>query len=136
LVAGEVDLYFATTATGSPYVKGGKVKALALTGKKRSPLLPGVPTFDEAGLANFYTHKRAGYGIVAPAGTPKVVVDKLAAEVARHLAQPAFRDTLIGLGLDPNPSTPREYAEVLKASMAWNIVTIDMLKKKGVRFDG
>jgi tripartite-type tricarboxylate transporter receptor subunit TctC len=135
LVAGEVDLFFATIATGAPYVKAGKVKALAITGKKRSPLLPDVPTFDEAGLANFYNHKRAGYGIVAPAGTPKAVIDKLAAEVARYLAQPAFRETLLTLGLDPHPSTPKEYAEALKASMAWNITTIDMLKKKGVRFD-
>lgn len=135
LIAGEVDMYFATTATGSPYVKGGKAKAIAITGKKRSPLLPDVPTFDEAGLANFYGHKRVGYGIVAPAGTPKAVIETLSNEVARHLAQPAFRDTLTSLGLDPNPGTPREYAVALKASMAWNIATIDMLKKKGVRFD-
>lgn len=114
---------------------GGKVKALAITGKKRSPLLPEVPTFEEAGMANFHTHKRAGYGIVAPAGTPARIIEKLAAEVTRHLAQPAFCDTLLTLGPDPQTSTPKEYAEALKASMAWNISTVDMLKEKGVRFD-
>ena len=135
LVGGEVDMYFATTATGAPYVRAGKVKAIAITGKKRSPLLPDVPTFDEAGLADFYNHKRAPYGIVAPAGTPKPIIDKLSAEVAKYLAQPEFRDALIRMGLDPYLSTPREYADVLKAGMAWNVNTINMLKKKGVKFD-
>jgi tripartite-type tricarboxylate transporter receptor subunit TctC len=135
LVAGEVDMYFSTTATGAPYVKAGKVKAIAITGKKRSPLLPDVPTFDEAGLANFYDHKRAPYGIVAPAGTPKPIVDKLSTEVAKYLAQPEFRNALISLGLDPYTSTPREYADVLKAGLDWNLNTITVLKKKGVKFD-
>ena len=136
LVAGEVDMYFATTATGAPHIKAGRAKAIAITGKKRSPLLPDVPTFDESGLANFYNHKRAGFGIVAPAGTPKAIVDKLSAEVNRHLSTAAFRDSLITLGLDPLISTPKEYADTLKAGMAWNINTIETLKKRGVRFDG
>jgi tripartite-type tricarboxylate transporter receptor subunit TctC len=135
LISGEADMYFATTATGTPHVKAGKVKALAITGKKRSPLLPDVPTFDEAGLANFYNQKRPEYGIVAPAGTPKAVIDKLSAEVAKYLPQPAFRDALINLGLDPNLSTPMEYADALKANMTWNINTINVLRKKGVKFD-
>ena len=101
-----MDLYFATTATGAPYAKAGKVKAIAITGKKRSPLMPDVATFDESGLANFYNHKRAPFGIVGPAGLPQPVVDKLSKEVSRHLAQPEFRDSLINIGLDPYPSTP------------------------------
>ena len=135
LVAGEVDMYFATTATGAPYVKAGKMKAIAITGKKRSPLLPDVLTFDEAGLPNFYNQKRAPYGILAPAGTPKPIVDKLSTEVARYLAQPELRDALINLGLDPYPGTPQEYADALKAGFAWNANTINALKKKGIKFD-
>ncbi len=135
LVAGEVDMYFSTTATGAPHVKAGKIKAIAITGKKRSPLLPGVPTFDEAGLPHFYNHKRAPYGIVAPAGTPKPIVDKLAAEIAKYVAQPAFRESLTTLGLDPYAANSSEYADVLKAGLAWNVDTISVLKKKGVKFD-
>jgi tripartite-type tricarboxylate transporter receptor subunit TctC len=135
LVGGEVSMYFATVATGTPHVKAGKVKAIAVTGKKRSPLLPDVPTFEEAGMPSFYTQRRPGYGIVGPAGVPKPTIDKLSAEVARHLAQPEFRDSLISLGLDPNVSTPSQYADALKAAMAWNVETIGLLRKKGVKFD-
>jgi tripartite-type tricarboxylate transporter receptor subunit TctC len=135
LLGGEVDMYFATTATGAPYIKSGKVKAIATTGKKRSPLVPNVPTFDEAGLPDFYGQKRAPYGLIAPAGTPKPIIDKLSAEIARYLAQPEFRDTLINLGLDPYPATPGEYAEVLKAGLAWNAETLEILKKKNIKFE-
>ena len=135
LVAGEVNMYFATTATGAPHVKAGKLKAIAITGKKRSPLLPDTPTFDESGLPNFYNHKRAPFGIVGPAAIPKPIVDKLSTEVTKHLAQPEFSDALIKLGLDPYPSTPKEYADVLKAGLAWNVNTIALLKKRGVKFD-
>jgi tripartite-type tricarboxylate transporter receptor subunit TctC len=135
LIAGEVNMYFATTATAAPYIKAGKVKALATTGKKRSPILPNVPTFDEAGLPDFYGQKRAPYGLIAPAGTPKAIIDKLAAEIAKYQAQAEFRDTLINLGLDPYAATPGEYAEVLKAGMAWNIDTLSMLKKRNIKFE-
>jgi tripartite-type tricarboxylate transporter receptor subunit TctC len=135
LVGGEVSIYFATVATGAPYARAGKVKPIAVTGKKRSPLLPDVPTFEEAGLANFYTHKRPGFGILGPAGIPKTIVDKLSAEVAKYVTQPDFRDTLTSLGLDPHPGTPQEYAERLKAGLAWNVDTIATLRKKGVKFE-
>lgn len=135
LVAGEVNFYFATVATGTPHAKAGKARAIAVTGKKRSPLLPEVATFDEAGLANFYDQPRPGFGIVGPARIPKPIVDKLAAEVNKHLAQTEFRESLINLGLDPNPTSPVEYSDALKGSMAWNIKTIALLKQRGVKFD-
>ena len=135
LIAGEVNMYFATTATAAPYVKSGKVKAIAITGKKRSPLLPNVPTFDEAGLPGFYGQKRAPYGLIAPAGTPKAIIDKLSAEVAKYHAQAEFRDTLINIGLDPYPAGSAEYADVLKAGLAWNIDTIAVLKKRNIKFE-
>ena len=135
LIAGEVNMYFATTATAAPYVKSSKVKAIAITGKKRSPLLPNVPTFDEAGLPGFYGQKRAPYGLIAPAGTPKAIIDKLSAEVAKYHAQAEFRDTLINIGLDPYPAGSAEYADVLKAGLAWNIDTIAVLKKRNIKFE-
>ena len=135
LVGGEVNLYFATMATGAPHAKSGKAKPIAVTGNARSPLLPDVATFRESGLAAFYTHKRPGFGIVGPAGIPKPIVDKLSKEIAKHLAQPEFRDYLTSLGLDAYISTPNQYADLLKASMAWNVETIALLRKKGVKFD-
>jgi tripartite-type tricarboxylate transporter receptor subunit TctC len=135
LIAGEVNMYFATTATAAPYIKSGKVKAMATTGKKRSTILPGVPTFDEAGLPDFYGQKRAPYGLMAPAGTPKAIIDRLSSEIAKYQAQSEFRDTLINLGLDPYPANSSEYAEVLKAGLAWNIDTISMLKKRNIKFE-
>ena len=135
LVGGEVNMYFATVATGVPHVASGKVKAIAVTGKKRSPLLPEVPTFEESGLKSFYAHRRPGFGIVGPAGIPRPIVDKLSKEVAKYLAQPEFRDSLINIGLVPLTSTPKDYADVLKAGLAWNIETIATLRKKGVKFD-
>ena len=135
LMGGEVQLYLSTIATGTPHVKAGKVRALAVSGNARSPQLPDVPTFAEAGLPHFYEHKRPGYGIVGPAGIPQPIVAKLSNEIVRHLGQPDFRETLTRLGLDPHPGTPREYEEALKSQMAWNIGTIALLKKKGVRFE-
>jgi len=135
LVGGEVQIYFSTIATGTPHVKAGKVRALAVTGASRAALLPEVPTFAESGLPKFYEHKRPGYGIVGPAGLPKPIVDKLAAAMEKHLSTAEFRDALIGLGLEPKITPPQEYMEALKAQMAWNVNTIAMLKKSGVKFD-
>jgi tripartite-type tricarboxylate transporter receptor subunit TctC len=98
-------------------------------------LLPDVPTFAEAGLPKFYSHKRAPFGIVGPAGIPKPIVDKLSSEVVKYVSQPQFREQLLGLGLNPTASTPQEYADWLKAGYAWNIDTLATLKKKGVKFE-
>jgi tripartite-type tricarboxylate transporter receptor subunit TctC len=135
LVGGEVDMYFATVPTGVPHVKSGKVKTIAVTGEKRTTLLPDVPTFAEAGLPKFYSHKRPPFGIVGPAGIPKPIVDKLSAEVAKYVSQSQFREQLLGLGLNPTASTPQEYADWLKAGYAWNADTLATLKKKGVKFE-
>ncbi|HZN23424.1 MAG TPA: tripartite tricarboxylate transporter substrate binding protein [Burkholderiales bacterium] len=135
LVGGEVNMYFSTVATAIPHVKAGKVKTIAVTGTKRSVTLPDVPTFTEAGLPGFYGHKRPGFGIVGPAGMPKAIVDKLSSEILKYVKQPQFRESLINLGLEPTASTPQEYTEWLKAGYAWNIDTLAMLKKKGVKFE-
>ena len=135
LIGNEVQMYFATIATGTPHVKAGKARGIAVTGTNRHALLPDIPTFAESGLPKFYDHKRPGFGIVGPAGIPRPIVDKLSAEMRRHLMTREFRDLLIGLGLEPNSKTPEEYLDALKAQMAWNVSTIDMLKKSGTKFD-
>jgi tripartite-type tricarboxylate transporter receptor subunit TctC len=134
LVAGEVEMYFATTATGAPHVKANRAKALAYTGTRRSPLLPDLPTLEEAGVSN-YNYPRIGYGIIGPAGMPKHIVDKLAIEINRQVAQPEFRNTLINVGLEPTPKMSQEYLEALKAGSTSYGGIINQLKKKGVKFD-
>lgn len=134
MVAGEVSVFFATTATGAPYVKTNRLKALGITGKRRSPLLPDVPTIEESGLPQ-YDFPLLGYGVIGPAGIPKFVVDKLSTEINRQAGQAELRNTLINVGLDPVQSTPSEYSTMLKASSTVYADVISQLKKKGVRFD-
>jgi tripartite-type tricarboxylate transporter receptor subunit TctC len=135
LVSGEVKMYFATTSTGAPHVKAGKVKTIGITGKKRSALLPQTLTFEEQGLTEFYSHKRPPFGIIGPARMPKSVVDKLSNEVAKHLAHQETHDSFVNIGLDPIVSTPQEYGEMLKSGHAWNVNTVALLRKRGVKFD-
>ncbi|MSP97668.1 MAG: hypothetical protein EXR29_10695 [Betaproteobacteria bacterium] len=72
---------------------------------------------------------------MVPAGTPRAIIEKLSAEISRYVAQPEFRDALINLGLDPYLASADEYADVLKAGMAWNIETIAILKQRNIKFE-
>jgi tripartite-type tricarboxylate transporter receptor subunit TctC len=112
LIAGHVDVSFATILESSGHLKGGKLRALAVTSNKRSPALPGVPTLDEGGLKGFNTG--SWIGIVAPAGTPKDVVDKVARDVHDVLAQPEVRDTFLQQGATPVGGTPAEFAQLIE----------------------
>ncbi|HSH92163.1 MAG TPA: tripartite tricarboxylate transporter substrate binding protein [Ramlibacter sp.] len=107
LVGGQVQAIFPGLAAGLPHVRTGAVKPLAVTGAKRHPLLPDVPTFKEAGYENF--EGLTWYGIVGPAGMPPAVVRTLNAEINRILAQPDFRDKLSSEALDTMPMTPQQF---------------------------
>jgi len=119
LIGGQVQAFFSTIPSALPQVNSGKVKAVAVTGEKRLPALPAVPTFGEAGLPDF---ARIGgfYGIVAPAGTPKEIVDKLSAQIARILTLPDFKEKLAAQGVAPYSSTSEQFAALLKESFAAN----------------
>lgn len=112
LIAGQVQLAFQSTVSAIQFVQSGKLKALAVSGDKRLSALPDVPTFAQAGLTGF--DARFWFGIFAPAGTPREIVDKLSAEVARVLAMPDIKAYLAAQGLDPFVTTPDQYATVLK----------------------
>jgi tripartite-type tricarboxylate transporter receptor subunit TctC len=131
LLGGQVQLYIANAITAIPHINSGKVKAIAVSGEKRSPALPNVPTFEEAGLSGF-SKRAAFYCIIAPAGTPKPIVDKLSGEMAKYLAQPDFREMLIRNGLEPFISTPEQLAALLKEGMALNA---DIIKKANIKFE-
>ena len=114
LVGGHVHLAFSANSS-FPYIMSGKLKAIAISGEKRSTQLPQVPTFTESGLPGFDV--KFWYGVLAPAGTPKGIVDRLSAEFARIMVMPDVRQKLVSLGADPFVSTPEQFAALLKADL-------------------
>jgi tripartite-type tricarboxylate transporter receptor subunit TctC len=115
-LGGHTSCVVSALPTGAPYARAGNVRALALMGARRSPLLPEVPTMAEAtgtGLeADIVT------GLVAPAGTPKEVVGLLHRAIANIVAPPEFNDRLLALGFDPVASTPDQFADWIKIEIA------------------
>lgn len=108
LMGGEVDLMFDVFSTAAPLVQTGKLRALAITSNKRSAQFPDVPTMAEAGVSGF----AAGtwFGVLAPAGTNKKIIDKLNAEVNAGLGDQEIRNTLASQGADIRGGTPKEFA--------------------------
>jgi tripartite-type tricarboxylate transporter receptor subunit TctC len=115
LIGGQADLMFDNLPSSLPFIKAGKLRALGLTGSKPSAALPGVPTIAQTGgeLANF--EASSWFGILAPAGTPKDIVDKLQQEIAKALASPAVKEKLVAQGADPVGNTPEQFAAHIDA---------------------
>jgi tripartite-type tricarboxylate transporter receptor subunit TctC len=116
LLAGQVDLLFAPAQTVLPHVKAGRLKALAVTGAKRAQTLPGVPTVAESGLPGY--EAVGWFGLLAPAATPRAIVQKLSADVNRVLAQAEVRAKMTALGADPGGNTPEEFARFIREDQA------------------
>ena len=116
LIGGQVDLTFNGMVATLPHVKSGKIKLIAVSSARRNPVLGNqVPTVAES-LPGFLTG--SWQGLLAPAGTPKAVVDKLHAEVMRITALPDVRERLTTLGAEPNTMTPADFGQWLKAEIA------------------
>ncbi len=116
LLAGHVNLMFAPAQTVMPYVQAGRLKALAVTGAKRSATLPDLPTVAESGLPGY--EAVGWFGLLAPAATPKATVAKLSAEANRVLAMSEVREKMLGLGAEPAGSTPEEFARFIRDDQA------------------
>jgi len=116
LMAGHVDLLFASVLESSGNIKSGKLKGLAVTHAKRSPALPDVPTLAEAGVKN--AESGSWIALLAPAGTPAAIVDKLATDVKAVVADPEVREKLIAQGAVPQSSTPAELQALIDADRA------------------
>jgi tripartite-type tricarboxylate transporter receptor subunit TctC len=112
LLAKEVDMMFNGIAPAIPHVKSGRLRVLAVAGQKRAALLPDVPTVAEAAGLNYSTS--GWYGVVAPAKTPRAIVNKLHAAVVKTLATPAVNGTLVKQGVEPVGSTPEEFAKHIR----------------------
>jgi len=127
LLAGHVNLMFAPAQTVMPYVREGRLKALALTGSKRSETLSDLPTVAESGLPGYVAV--GWFGVLAPAATPKATVGKISADVNRVLAERDLREKMLGLGADPSGDTPDEFARFIRDDQAkWS----RLMKEAGI----
>lgn len=124
-LGGQIDLAIGSVAVISPHVRGGKLRAIAVTGDKRSQSMPDVPALAEQGFKGFSA--LAWWGIFAPAGTPKPILDRLQAELQKVLAMPDVRKTLTEtLGMDIVAASPEATQKFLLAEMArWGKVVKD-----------
>jgi len=116
LLAGQVQLMFSSMVAILPHIKAGRLRALAVTGRERSALLPEVPTLAESGLPGY--EAGSWYGILAPAGTPAPIVARLHEELVRALQDPQVRERLAAEGAQTVGSSPAEFERYIAAESA------------------
>ncbi len=127
VLSGQVSMIFDTIPAVLPHIKSGKLRPLAVTGTKRSALMPDLPTMAEAGLPGYAASSWGG--VLAPAGTPKATIDKLNAEMVAVLKLPEVQERLTGVGLEPASGTPAEFEAFIKAEIAkWSKI----IKEAGI----
>jgi len=130
LIAGFVALSFATAPSAVPHVKSGKVRALGVSSLARIPALPEVPTIDASGLAGFEATNV--FGMVGPPALPAALVDRINADLVSALKDPGIRRALSEQGAEARPSTPAEYAALIRNEVAtWGKV----VRQSGARID-
>ena len=121
VVGGHVQMMFAPAALVANHVRAGRLRAIGVATAKRTPLLPGVATIDELGLPGF--DATTWYGLVAPLGTPKEIIDILYHSTAAVLEDPASRQIMAGLGIDVVGNSPREFEAYIQAQIPkWSAV--------------
>ena len=116
VVGGQIPLVFTAVATAQQFVRAGKLKGLGVSSARRSASLPDVPTFVESGLEGFVVDSWTG--ILAPANTPREVVERLQKDIAAVLGEPEIRSRYATLGIEPVGNTPREFGEQIRADLA------------------
>jgi tripartite-type tricarboxylate transporter receptor subunit TctC len=114
LIAGQVDVMFANKPGSLPFVKMGKLKAIAITSRKRDPSMTDLPTVAEA-VPGF--EASTWWGVLGPAGLPKDIVEKLNAAIVKIVAAPEVKERLIALGADPISTTPEEFMNLIRAEL-------------------
>jgi tripartite-type tricarboxylate transporter receptor subunit TctC len=115
VISGQVSMTFASILSGHPHAQSGKLRALAVTGARRSPAVPQLPTMIEAGVKGY--ESATWYGLLAPAGTPPDIVAKLNAEVVSILKQPETHERLSKEGADPVGNTPAEFGKFIRSEI-------------------
>jgi tripartite-type tricarboxylate transporter receptor subunit TctC len=128
LLAGRLNIFFGNISNLAPLVREGKLRAFGITSRTRSPLVPELPTMEELGFPGF--DAAAWFGLMAPAGTPAPVVDKLHKETVRIMALPDVKGKLEGLGVQLVGNTPAQFAEIVRSELpAWGKV----IKEAGIK---
>jgi len=129
-VGGQVTMTFDNITTAWPLAKAGKLRALAVTTAKRSPVAPDVPTLAESGLAGFEVG--SWQGVFAPAGTPPAIVKRLNAEIVKILSMPDVKEKILALGAEPVGDTSEQFTAYVKTEVVkWS----DVVKKSGAKVD-
>jgi len=130
LLAGQIDLMFGNLPAFLPHIQAGKLRALAVTSAKRLPNLPDVPTMAEAGVADVVVDSWSG--VLAPAGTPRAVIDKLSAEIIKIANEKSTAENLAAQGALPMPGTSAEYAALVRnETQRWT----EVIKKAGITLE-
>jgi tripartite-type tricarboxylate transporter receptor subunit TctC len=128
LIAGQISFMFDNVSSALPHVKGGKVKTFGVSQLKRSPLMPEIPTMDEAGLKGFESN--TFFGVFAPAGTPAPIVQRLNAEINKALQTQEFRERLAANGAEPVGGTPEQFARVIDSEA---VKYAAVIKRAGIK---
>jgi tripartite-type tricarboxylate transporter receptor subunit TctC len=128
VIAGHVPAYFTTLADVMPHRTGGALRLLAVSSERRAPQIPDIPTIIESGFPGFKT--LTWNGLMAPAGTPQVIVDGIANEVARAVKNPGIAERLNGNGVDPLGNSPEEFAHMIAADI---VLWAEAVKIAGVQ---
>ena len=115
VMSGQVNVMFDNAPTVMPQIRGGKLKAIAVTTSKRSPALPNTPTIAEAGLPGY--EASSWFGVLAPAGTPKEIVEKLSQAISKSLQTAEIRERLAAQGADAVGNTPEQFAAHIKSEI-------------------
>ena len=127
VMTGEVHAMFGSAGGAAPHVQSGRLRALAVASAQPSPLAPGVPTLDSAGLPGFLSE--ALHALFAPAGTPQPIVNRLNQEVGRYLSSPEARDIFLKAGIEVAHGTPDELTQIMRSEIAR---TVKVLKAAGI----
>ena len=132
MLGGQADVMFDNLPSALPFIKAGKLRALGVTSSKASPALPNVPPIAATGAELSGFEASSWFGILAPANTPKDIVNKLQQEITRALASPAVKDKLIGQGADPVGNTPEQFAAFIQQeTKKW----AQVVKASGAKID-
>ena len=115
MIGGQVQVMFDNMPSALPHVKGGKLRALAVTSAQRSPSAPDIPTMGEAGVAGFDV--QSWFGLVAPKGTPKDIIARLNAEAVKALASADIKERFMDLGAVPGPMSPEAFGEYIRSEI-------------------
>jgi len=131
LLGGRIDMMFSPSTTVQAFMEAGKLQALATTGAKRSKFFPDVPTVAESGLPGY--ESVGWFGLLAPANTPKEIVDKLNRAVVAIMGEKSVIDRMAALGAEPEPQTPEEFGRYINADVAkWSA----LVKERDITIPG